>query len=134
MSIKINDPMWHPCSIDIIEYKVISIREYDGFTHYVLKAKDNVGACGRVEVVVSENKGKLTMIELLDEKNLEYVGGLWDFIEGSYYTNKDDASLEFYRQQETFAWSSMDAAKRRYNETKLHYEKVKLIISKIDAL
>ena len=88
MEIKINDYFWHPCSLDIIEHKVVSIRQYDGFNHYVLKSTRNVGACGRIEVIISENKGKFRFIELVDEENIEYASGLQDFIEGNYYHKK----------------------------------------------
>lgn len=51
-AIKIGDEMFHPCSIDIIKHKVVSIRQFEGFNHYVLEATNNVGDCGRVQVII----------------------------------------------------------------------------------
>jgi hypothetical protein len=113
--IKINDSMWHPCNMDIIEHKVISIRQFDCFNHYVLKAVRNVGACGRLEVIVSENNGKLRFVELVNEDTTEYASGLQDFIEGNYYTTKEQAELEFYEQQRILTWSSMESKKNYMN-------------------
>ena len=92
MNIKIGDSLWRPCNVDIIEHRVISIRQYEGFNHYVTKAVHNVGACGRVEVILDEHKGKLTFVELLDEEDLKYSSGLKDFVEGTYYTTKKEHS------------------------------------------
>ena len=127
---KINDFMWHPCSMDVIKHKVISIRQFDTFEHYVLKAVHNVGACGRVEVIVSHNKGKFRFVELVDEEDIEYSGGLGDFIEGNYYVLEDEARLEFFKQQETLSWTAMDRQQRLYEKCKANYERVKLIVSK----
>jgi len=131
MNIKIGDTLWHPCSIDIIEHKVTSIRQFEGFNHYVTKAVKNVGACGRVEVILDEHKGKLRFVELLHEEEIEYSSGLQDFVEGNYYTNKKEAELEFYKQQETIAWSNMEQKEKWYKEAKARYEQVKLIVSKL---
>ena len=81
--IKIGDPLWHPCSMDIIEHKVVSIRQFEGFNHYVTKSVHKVGASGILEVILDEHKGKLRFVELLDEESIEYVSGLKDFIEGN---------------------------------------------------
>lgn len=131
MNIKIGDTLWHPCNMDIIEHKVTSIRQFEGFNHYVTKAVRNVGACGRVEVILDEHKGKLRFVELLHEEEIEYSSGLQDFVEGNYYTNKKEAELEFYKQQETIAWSNMEQKEKWYKEAKARYEQVKLIVSKI---
>lgn len=129
--LKINDIMWHPCSIDIIQHKVTSIRQFDGFRHIVLKSVHNVGACGRVEVIVSENNGKYRFVELMYEDSIEHASGLQDFVEGNYYTDKREAKLEFYKQQETLSWASMDRQKRLYDKCKENYERVKLIVKNI---
>ena len=127
--IKINDSMWHPCNMDIIEHKVISIRQFDGFNHYVLKAVRNVGACGRLEVIVSENNGKLRFVELVNEDTTEYASGLQDFIEGNYYTTKEQAELEFYEQQRILTWSSMESKKRLYEQALVNYNRVELLVN-----
>lgn len=131
MKIKIGDSLWHPCNMDIIEHRVISIRQFDGFNHYVCKAVHNVGACGRVEVILDEHKNKLRFVELLYEEDLEYASGLKDFVEGNYYTNKKEAELEFYKQQESIAWSNMEQRERLYKESVKRYEQVKLLVKTI---
>lgn len=129
--IKINDSIWHPCNMDIIEHKVVSIRQYEGFNHYITKSVHNVGACGRIEVILDEHKGKLRFIELLYEEDIEYSSGLGDFVEGNYYTDKRQAELEFYKQQETLTWSNMEQKKRRYEDAFARHEQVKLLVKTI---
>ena len=138
-NIKLDDIIWHPCNMDIIEHKVVGIHKYiterkgksvEGM-QYTTKSKHNVGACGRVEVIISENNGKLIFIELIDEDFIEHSSGLQDFVEGNYYTTKEEAELEFYNHQEILSWSSMDKNKRLYDESKKHYEKVKLLVKEL---
>jgi predicted nucleotide-binding protein (sugar kinase/HSP70/actin superfamily) len=132
--IKVNDPIWHPCNMDIIEHKVISIRQFDGFNHYVLKAKHDVGACGKLEVIIDEHKGNLRFVELLDEENIEYSSGLQDFVEGNYYTDLNKAKLSFYTQQETLAWSNMEQKKRWYEDAVKRHNQVKLLVKELKEL
>ena len=129
--IQINDSVWHPCNLDIIEHKIVSIRQYEGFKHYVTKAVHNVGACGRVEVILDGHKNNLRFVELLNEENIEYSSGLQDFVEGNYYLDKRKAELEFYRQQEILSWSNMEQKKRWYEEAFKRHEQVKLLVKTI---
>lgn len=139
MEVEIGNNMWHPCNMDIIEYKVISITKFETetnkgtkyFTQYNLKAIRNVGACGRIEVIVSENNGVFRFIELEDEESIEYSNGLQDFIEGNYYKSKTEAELEFYKQQEILAWSNMNKKERLFKEAKDRYEQIKLLVKTI---
>jgi len=120
--------------MDIIEHKVISIRQFDGFNHYVLKAKHDVGACGKLEVIIDEHKGNLRFVELLDEENIEYSSGLQDFVEGNYYTDLNKAKLSFYTQQETLAWSNMEQKKRWYEDAVKRHNQVKLLVKDLKEL
>lgn len=129
--IKIGDTLWHPCSMDIIEHKVISIRQYEGFNHYICKAVHNVGACGKVEVILDEHKGKLRFIELINEENIEHSSGLQDFVEGDYFLNEKEAQLVYYRQQELLWSSSVYNKKQIYEEALKNYEKVQSLIKNI---
>lgn len=131
IGIKIGDSLWHPCSIDIIEHKIVSIRQYEGFNHYVCKSVRNVGACDKVEVILDEHKGKLRFVELLNEEQIEYSSGLGDFVEGNYYLDKKQAELEFYQKQETIAWSNMEQRKRSYEDAVKRHEQVKLMVKTI---
>lgn len=132
--LKIGDFLWHPCNLDIIKHKITSIRQFEGYNHYVLKAEKNVGACGRIEVIVDEHKGKFRFVELLNEEQLEYSSGLWDFVEGNYYKTENGAKLEFYQQQYWLAWSNMENKERWYKEAKLRYEQVKLLVDELKNL
>src|SRR5690554_5597381 len=132
--IEINDFVWHPCNIDIIKHKVISVRQFENFKHYVVKAVHDVGACGRIEVILDEHKGKLRFVELVNEENIEHSSGLQDFVEGNYYSNKKEAELEFYKQQETLARSNMKEKKRWYEDAVERYEQVKSIINTLKQL
>lgn len=142
MKIKIGDSLWHPCNMDIVEHKVTGINRYQIEikgepvlrTQYTTKAVHNVGACGRVEVIVSENNGKLRFVELVDEDDIEYASGLQDFIEGNYYTDENEAKLEFCEQQRVLTWSSMERQKRLYDQSKANYERVKKLVSTIKEL
>jgi len=132
--LKIGDFMWHPCSVDIIQHKITSIRQYEGYNHYVLKAVNNVGACGKIEVIVDEHKGKFRFVELLDEDTTEYSSGLQDFVEGNYYTNENEAKLEFYQKQFWLVSENMDNRKRLYEESKRSCEKLELFLKELKTL
>ena len=129
--IKIGASLWHPCSVDIIEHKVVGIHQYEGFTQYTAKAVRNVGACGRVEVVLDCHKGKLRFVELLDEENIPYASGLKDFVEGDYYTNHDEARLVLYKQQLNLSQRAVEKAEAHLKSEKAHYDKVLLIVTTI---
>lgn len=129
----IGDKMWHPCNMDIIEHKIVGINQYEdnrgkSFKHYILKAVHNVGACGKVEVIVDEHKGKFRFVELVDEENIEYASGLQDFVEGNYYTNKKEAEIEFYTQQKWLVHNRVDRLDSQLKEAKLRLEQVEAII------
>lgn len=134
---KINDLVYHPCSIDVLEFKVIGIQYWSNATQsytkqYILKATSNVGACGKVEVLVMKYLDKYIFIGLIDE-DLPYASGLQDFVEGNYYSDKDKARLEYYRQQELLAYNNMDNKLKVYQEAKARYEQIKSIIQKING-
>ena len=131
MNLKIGDSLWHPCNLDIIEHKITSIRQFEGFNHYVTKSVHTVGACGKIEVILDEHKDKLRFVELLHEEDIEYASGLGDFVEGNYYSDKRKAELEFYNQQETLTWSNMEQKKRWYEDAVKRYEQVKLLVKTI---
>jgi len=139
MDIKIDDYIWHPCNMDIIRHKVIAIHTYSTVrkgvtnvgTQYTLKAVHNVGACGKIEVIISENNGKLRFIELVDEDDIEYASGLQDFVEGNYYTSETEAKLEFYKQQEILCGSSTEKHRQLYENSKKNYERVKLLVKEL---
>jgi len=133
-TLNINDSIWHPCNMDIIEHKVVSIRQFEDFNQYVLRAKHNVGACGKIEVIVSENNEKLRFVELVNEENIEYASGLGDFIEGNYYTTLDEARLEYYEQQRILCWSNMEEKKRLYEEAKKRHDQVELLVKDLKQI
>lgn len=129
--IEVGTTLWHPCSLDIIEHKVTCVKQYEGFTHYEAKAVRNVGACGRIEVILDEHKGKIRFVELVDEDEIEYSSGLQDFVEGIYYTDKRQAELEFYNNQVRITYSNVEQKKSWLQEAQKNHERVKLIVEKI---
>lgn len=130
-SIKINDAVWHACNMDIIEYRVKSITEYDNFIHYNLISKYPVGACGVIEVIVSENNGKLRFVELIDEDEIEHSSGLGDFVEGFYYTDFKEARLEHLDQQRLLSYTSMEKNRRLYEQSKKNYGRVEKLVKEL---
>ena len=128
IKLKVGDSVWHPCSIDIIEHKVISITQYENFTHCNVRAVKNVGACGRVEVILDVRKDTLLFVELVDEDTLPYARGLQDFVEGKYYTTLNEARVEFYKVQERLALRDVENLEKRLKDAKSIYETVKLLI------
>ena len=130
--IKINDSVWHPCSLDIIEHKIVSIRQYENFTHYTTKAVHDVGACGRVSVLLDEHNDKLRFVSLVEvEGRIETANGLGDFIEGNYYIDKRLAELEYYEQLEILSWSSMEHKRTLYEEAKNRHDKLSSILKRV---
>lgn len=130
--IKINDSVWHPCSLDIIEHKIVSIRQYENFTHYTTKAVHDVGACGRVSVLLDEHNNKLRFVSLVEVGGrIETANGLGDFIEGNYYIDKRLAELEYYEQQEVLSWSNMEQKRTLYEEAKNRHDKLSSILKRV---
>lgn len=130
--IKIGDPMWHPCSLDIIKHTVYSIQEFENETLYHLRADKGVGASGRVEVTVRKYLDKYTFAGFVDtdDEDIAYASGLQDLIEGSYYTDENTAKVEFYRIQYVTVKSSEYRQERLYKESVARTKQVKLLIDK----
>lgn len=125
--------MWHPCNMDIIEHKVIGVHEFEDyrgikFKHLTLKATHNVGACGKVEVIIDDHKGKFKFVELVDEEIIEYSSGLQDFVEGNYYSTLEEARVEFYTQQKWLVVARVNELERLLNEAKTRLAQVESII------
>jgi len=131
---KIRDNIYHPCSLDILEFQVTSIQTFENedstLTVYTAKATAGVGACGRVEVLLTiDVHGLIRFYDL--QKDYEYSKGLQDFVEGVYYTTKPEARLEYYNIQKTLAWSNMENKRRLYEEAKVSYDRCTQIIKEV---
>ena len=132
MELQINDKLYHPCSLDIIEFKITGIRQYEDSTLYEAKALDNVGACGKVEILLKIDKyNVIRFIGIKDSYEDEYGEGLEDFVEGKYYLKKLKARLEYNEQQRILCWTSMENKRRIYEESKAMYDKVEKIVQGI---
>lgn len=139
--IEVGDTIWHPCNSDIIEHKVVRIIDFNSrskhgvekTTHYVLQSERSVGKFNSIKVRVSitEVLGKLQFLELLDTEETSYTSGLWDFVEGNYYSDQEKAKLEFYQQQELLFLTELNRKKQLYDQAKANYRKVKLLIEQI---
>ena len=130
MKVCTGDLLWHPCSMDIMEHKVVGVHQYEGFTHVTTKSTHSIGACGVVECVLDVRMSSIVFVELVDEH--EHSSGLQDFVEGKYFTSKSEARKEFYKIQSTVARSNMDHKERLYKEAVKRYEQVKLILKQIE--
>ena len=129
--VTIGSLFYHPCSIDIMEYKVISICQFEGFNHFILKATHNIGACGKIEIIIDNHNDKFNFVDFLDESKVEYSSGLKDMVEGKYYKTKEEAEIEFYKIQRTIALSNLNNKKRLYQEAEKRYNQINLIIEQI---
>ena len=130
---KIGDKLWHPCSVDIIEHKIVAIYEFEDsrgkiFKQYTLKAVNNVGACGKIEVIIDEHNDKFRFVELVNEDTIPYASGLQDFVEGFYYKTKEEATIEFYNKQVYMAKENIDRLERALNEAKIQLSRIEAIV------
>ena len=132
MELQINDKLYHPCSLDIIEFKITGIRQYEDSTLYEAKALDNVGACGRVEILLKIDKyDVIRFVGIKDSYEDEYGRGLEDFVEGKYYLERLEARLEHNEQQRILCWDNMENTRRIYETSKNMYDKVEKIVQGI---
>ncbi len=132
MKLQINTKLYHPCSLDIIEFKITGIRQYEDSTLYEAKALDNVGACGRVEILLKIDKyDVIRFIGIKDSYDDEYGRGLEDFVEGKYYLERLEARLEHNEQQRILCWDNMENTRRIYETSKNMYDKVEKIVQGI---
>ena len=134
MKLEINDIVWHPCSIDIMKYKIINKTQCETESEtkitYIAKAEHEVGACGIVEVLLTiDRKGTLRFIGLNDD--YEHDSGLQDFVEGIYYNNQIEARKSYYENQKTAIWSNMENKRRIYEESKKSYDTCCRILKEI---
>ena len=132
MKLQINDKLYHPCSLDIIEFTIIGIRQYEDNVLYEAKALNNVGACGRVEILLKIDKyDVIRFIGIKDSYDDEYGRGLEDFVEGKYYLERLEARLEHNEQQRILCWDNMENTRRIYETSKNMYDKVEKIVQGI---
>ena len=132
MELQINDKLYHPCSLDIIEFKIIGIRQYEDSILYEAKALNNVGACGKVEILLKIDKyDVIRFIGIKDSYDDEYGRGLEDFVEGKYYLKRLEARLEHNEQQRILCWTSMENKRRAYEQSKAMYDNVEKIVQGI---
>lgn len=129
-NLEIGTILYKPCSMDICEYKIKSMIISEAGVSYVAKATHNIGACGRVEVLLyAEKFGNFRFMDCTED--YEYERGLGNFVEGLYYTNKLHARLEFYKIQEDACRQNLDQKERWYKDAKANMEKVDRILKEI---
>ena len=129
---QINDLVYHPCSLDIIPFKVTGIRTYKDHSIYEATATGKVGACGRVRVLLTTDKSNtMRIIGLHEDFESEYDSGLGDFVEGVYYNDKLQARLVYNETHRLNFWSRVETKKRELKQAEADYTKVLSIISGI---
>jgi hypothetical protein len=134
--LELNTKLYHPCSIDIIEHKVVGVSTFldsndKTITIYRLKALQNVGACGRLEVEIIQQKDKFIFYSLINEDNIPHASGLQDFIEGNYYTDKEKARLEFYNMHIKYARQRVESLTKTLEQAKNEQKRIENIINVI---
>ena len=88
------------CGLDILEYTVKEIRDNSEGTFYILKAKKNVGAQGRIEILIYENgSGEYKYLELVGNEDWTEEYGLEPFTNGKYFTTLEAAKTSFAKTQ-----------------------------------
>ena len=127
--LKIGDTLWHPCNYDVIEHKIKGVREYEDFVQYETQAVRNVGASGRIQLLLSHRENKILFVGYVNgEESIYAESGLMDFVEGYYYTNKSEAEVVYYENQRILSWSSMNKHKQLYEQSKKNYDKVEKLV------
>lgn len=122
LEIQLGAKMWHPCSIGIIEYKVISITNHEDSVSQTLhlKAIDTVGACGKVEIYVTARNYKYYFSGLV-YPNTPLSLGLGDFVEGEYFVKREEAEVVFTRKKSLEAHSRLQEAKYALQRAEKEY-------------
>jgi len=130
--LEIGTLIYHPCSLDILEFKIIGQRKYEKALIYEMIATHNVGVYEKIEVLVSQDKNNnLRFIGYIEDWKDEYKSGLEDFLKGKYYSNKQEARLSYYELQRTLILSNVEEQKRLYENAKLNYNKVEKTLEEI---
>ena len=126
---QIGDDVYHPCDYDILHFKVAGIRYHEEDpTLYELKAVHNVGAQGRIVVLVAHAGDRLQYVDLLEPSDDINERGLEGFIEGEYFESQDQARLAFYTVQELLSWTSLEQQRRVYEkQLEAHNRLVKVL-------
>ena len=130
--LKIGDRLWHPMAYDVIEHKIIGVREYESGVQYETESIRNVGASYRLQLLLSHIENKIIFIGYVyGEDSVEYESGLQDFVEGYYYTDKLEAELKHYDIQRLLVKTNMDNKKRLYDQAKNHYDRYEKLINDV---
>jgi len=129
--VKIGDLVYRPCSLDIIQYKITGIFQYDkNVTMYEAVSTKAVGACGIIKILLTPDKNAVLRFTGVISSH-EYESGLGDFVEGIYYTEYIAARQKFYEIQEMTARINMEQKEKIYLEARKSYDKIKFIIDTI---
>lgn len=129
MSINIGDKVYHPCSMDILEFKIVGIRKYEDHNTYEAESVRSVGQYSKIKVLLIDTDA-LRYIEMLHptEEELGHSVGLSDFTEGIYYKTLDEARLKYHDAQLILCWSSVNKWKQLHDEAVKNYDRNKKII------
>jgi hypothetical protein len=125
MAMEIGADVYHPCDIDILHFKVKGVRQYGDHNQYELKAVHNVGAQGKVVVLVADAGGRLQYIDCLEPSDDDNERGLDGFIDGEYFQDRRQAVAVFYTAQERLSWHSLEQKRRIYEH---HMESHKRLV------
>jgi hypothetical protein len=101
MLLTLGQEVFCDCGLDILEYKVVEVRQAETITTYVLKSKHRVGQHrGGIEIVVFINgEGRIKYLELNSTEREDCEFGLEPFTEGNYFTTLEEAKSSFAKTQ-----------------------------------
>jgi len=112
--LKCKDRLWRPCCMDILEFSVIGVRQYEDHVMYELRADHGVGAQGRIELLVCHRGDHIRFVDYLDVDH--HDRSITDWFDGEYYPDQRKARIAFYDVQLQLARSSIDQAERILKE------------------
>ena len=100
MMLKLGQPIWCDCGIDILQYSVHEIRQNQQGDQYVLRSTKPIGRHREIEILVFINhEGTIRYLELIDTEMEDTEYGLGSFTEGRYFTDLASARNSFAKTQ-----------------------------------
>ena len=127
--LKCKDRLWRPCGMDILEFSVIGVRQYEDHVMYELKADHGVGAQGRIEILVCHRGEHIRFVDYLDAEHSDR--SITDWFDGEYYPDQRKARIAFYDVQVQLIRSSVEQAERILKERRTSLAHVEKILTTI---
>lgn len=99
-TLSLGQDIFGACDIDILEYRVMQVRETVEGMFYTLRSKKPVGQHSRIEIIIYENnEGNLCYFQLVDVEKEDCEFGLAPFVDCQYFRTLVDAKKHFAKNQ-----------------------------------